>query len=131
MIPKTFESGNYNNLDTFAKITLPKALAFIRGTIIPRIDDVLSNMLGERSDIKKVSIDATTLCVNNKITSIRCDLVYNIDDFNVPTAPTQAVKDDTDAISKSIQLEGMELKSVDIDIYSGDLKIIFIVPLEQ
>lgn len=130
MIPKTFESGNYNNLDTFAKVTLPNALSFIRETIIQKIDDVLDSMLGARADIKKVSIDATTLCVNNKITGIQCKLVYNVDDFNVPTAPVQAVKDDTDSISKNIQVKGMDLKSVDIDIYSGDLKITFNVPLE-
>lgn len=130
MIPKTFESGNYNNLDTFVKKTLPNKLAFIRGVLIPKIDETLDNMLGARSDIKKVSIDANALCTNNKITSIRCSLVYNVDDFNVPTAPAQAIKDDTDSISKSIQIEGVELKSISIDVYSGDLKIIVNVPLE-
>ena len=130
MIPRTFESGNYNNLDTFAKVTLPRALSFIRGTIIPKIDDVLESMLGARADIRKVSIDATTLCANNKITGIQCKLVYNVDDFNVPTAPQTAVKDDTEAISKSIQIKGMKLEMVNIDVYNGDLKINFSVPLE-
>lgn len=130
MISNTFSAGNYNDLDNFAKQTLPNALYTIRHIVIPKIDEILDSMLGARADIQKKSIDTTTLCSNNKLTAIRCEVVYNIDDFNVPTAPVKAVKDDTEAIKNNIKIEQIELKSVSIDVRTGDVKFIFDVPLE-
>ena len=131
MISKTFSAGNYNDLDNFAKQTLPNALHIIRYIVIPKIDDILDSMLGARADIKKKSIDTTTLCSNNKITTIHCEAIYNVDDFNVPTAPVKAIKNDTDAIKNNLNLKEIELKSVSIDTHTGDVKFIFDVPLEK
>lgn len=132
MIPKTFETGNYNTLDTFTKVTLPGKMSFIRNDLVGKIDEILENMLGGNTEVQKTEINATLVCTGGKVNGINCDMTYTVEDFQVPTAPNKAVQNDTQAIMEALKvLESVEIKKVTIDIKTGVLYIEAHVPMED
>lgn len=132
MIEKTFASGNYNAWETFIKETLPLKNSVFREKVIPRIDQTLESMLGVYASIKKTSIDITPTF--DEYLTIRANIVYSVEDFNAPDVPTAAVEKDVTAITNTlkeqIDEEFATIEEVDIDINTGELKVIAAVAVK-
>lgn len=130
MISPTFNKGNYNDWDTFVRITLPNSIDLIEQVIISQIDTVLLSMLGNNAKITKESINITQNCDREHLEGITLDLLYIVDDFKVPDAPEKAVMADTEAI-KGMLISGDDsytLNDINIDVNQGTLTLQFYIP---
>ena len=124
MIEKTFAKGNYNEWEKFVKETLPQQSELFRSSLIPSIDGVLENMLGVYSDIHKTSIDITPTF--DEYLTIKAVIVYEVEDFEAPDVPTEAVQKDEDAIRSFLEEQFKDIIAIDkvaIDVNTGALTI--------
>ena len=124
MIEKTFAKGNYNEWEKFVKETLPQQSELFRSSLIPSIDGVLESMLGVYSDIRKTSIDITPTF--DEYLTIKAVIVYEVEDFEAPDVPTEAVQKDEDAIRSFLEEQFKDIIAIDkvaIDVNTGALTI--------
>ena len=125
MIDKSFASGNYNSWEKFTRETLPQKTDTVKLKLVPSIDQILGSMLGEFSNIHKISADVTP--VFDEYIRIGVSLVYEVEDFKAPDVPTKAVEADTQAIKNSLEEQLKEdevsIESVKINTSSGELAI--------
>lgn len=125
MIDKSFASGNYNTWEKFTRETLPQKTDIVKLKLVPLIDQILGSMLGEFSNIHKVSADITPIF--DEYIRIGVSLVYEVEDFKAPDVPVKAVEADTQAIKESLeeQLEEDEvsIENVNINTNSGELVV--------
>ena len=125
MIDKSFASGNYNSWEKFTRETLPQKTDIVKLKLVPFIDRILGSMLGEFSNIHKISADITP--VFDEYIRIGVSLVYEVEDFKAPDVPTKAVEADTQAIKNSLEEQFKEdevsIESVKINTSSGELAI--------
>ena len=124
MIEKTFAKGNYNEWEKFVKETLPQQSELFRSSLIPSIDGVLESMLGVYSDIHKTSIDITPTF--DEYLTIKAVIVYEVEDFEAPDVPTEAVQKDEDAIRSFLEEQFKDIfasDKVEIDVNTGALTI--------
>lgn len=124
MIEKTFAKGNYNEWEKFVKETLPQQSELFRSSLIPSIDGVLESMLGVYSDIHKTSIDITPTF--DEYLTIKAVIVYEVEDFEAPDVPTEAVQKDEDAIRSFLEEQFKDVIVIDkvaIDVNTGALTI--------
>ena len=131
MIDKFFRAGNYNNWDHLINTTLPMHEEMFRSKVIASIDSILLKMLGNNSIIEKTSLNVTQICDRRSLKGVRYDIVYNINDFNVPEASENAVKKDTEALKNAFKFDGFELSDISINIQTGDLKLSFTSLFEE
>lgn len=129
MIETTFKSGNYNKWESFILETLPAKISLIRDGLIPKIDDVLVQMLKKEERIHKESINIEQSCSRNQIVNIKCTIQYDIEDFHVPDAPLKAVENDTKNLTDALNFTDASLESLTIDVTKGSLTIIYNIPL--
>ena len=89
------------------------------------MDQILESMLGEFSNIHKISADVTP--VFDEYIRIGVSLVYEVEDFKAPDVPTKAVEADTQAIKNSLEEQLKEdevsIESVKITTSSGELTV--------
>lgn len=125
MIDRSFANGNYNLWEKFTRETLPQKTDIVKLKLVPLIDQILGSMLGEFSNIHKVSADITPIF--DEYIRIGVSLVYEVEDFKAPDVPVKAVEADTQAIKESLeeQLEEDEvsIESVNINTNSGELVV--------
>lgn len=125
MIDKSFASGNYNSWEKFTRETLPQRTDTIKLKLVPSIDQILESMLGEFSNVHKISADITP--VFDEYIRIGVSLVYEVEDFKAPDVPTKAVETDTQAIKNSLEEQFKEddisIESVAINTNSGELTV--------
>ncbi len=125
MTDKSFASGNYNSWEKFTRETLPQKTDIVKLKLVPSIDQILESMLGEFSNILKISADVTP--VFDEYIRIGVSLVYEVEDFKAPDVPTKAVEADTQAIKNSLEEQLKEdeisIESVKINISSGELTV--------
>ena len=125
MIDTSFANGNYNLWEKFTRETLPQKTDIVKLKLVPLIDQILGSMLGEFSNIHKVSADITPIF--DEYIRIGVSLVYEVEDFKAPDVPVKAVEADTQAIKESLeeQLEEDEvsIESVNINTNSGELVV--------
>lgn len=125
MIDKSFASGNYNSWEKFTRETLPQKTDIVKLKLVPFIDQILESMLGEFSNVHKISADITP--VFDEYIRIGVSLVYEVEDFKAPDVPTKAVEADTQAIKNSLEEQLKEdevsIESVKINTSSGELAI--------
>lgn len=123
MIEKSFASGNYNSWEKFTRETLPQRTDTIKLKLVPSIDQILESMLGEFSNVHKISADIAP--VFDEYIRIGVSLVYEVEDFKAPDVPTKAVEADTQAIKNSLEEQFKEddisIESVAINTNSGEL----------
>lgn len=132
MISPTFNTGNYNDWDTFVRFTLPNSIDLIEQVIISQIDTVLLSMLGNNAKITKESINVTQQCDRDHMEGIILDMIYIVEDFKVPDAPDKAILADTEAI-KNMLISGDDsytLNEINIDVNQGTLTLQFYIPFE-
>lgn len=130
MISPTFNIGNYNDWDTFVRITLPNSIDLIEQVIISQIDTALLSMLGNNARITKESINVTQQCDRDHMEGIVLDIIYIVEDFKVPDAPDKAILADTEAI-KGMLISGDDsytLNEINIDVNQGTLTLQFYIP---
>ena len=124
MIDKTFAKGNYNEWEKFVKETLPQQSELFRSSLIPSIDEVLKSMLGSYSDVHKTSIDITPTF--DEYLTIKAVIVYEVEDFEAPDVPTEAVQKDEDAIRDFLEeqfKDTITIDKIDIDVNTGALTV--------
>lgn len=125
MIDTSFANGNYNLWEKFTRETLPQKTDIVKLKLVPFIDQILGSMLGEFSNVHKVSADITPIF--DEYIRIGVSLVYEVEDFKAPDVPVKAVEADTQAIKESLeeQLEEDEvsIESVNINTNSGELVV--------
>ena len=125
MIDTSFANGNYNLWEKFTRETLPQKTDIVKLKLVPLIDQILGSMLGEFSNIHKVSADITPIF--DEYIRIGVSLVYEVEDFKAPDVPVKAVEADIQAIKESLeeQLEEDEvsIESVNINTNSGELVV--------
>ena len=125
MIDRSFASGNYNSWEKFTRETLPQKTDVVKLKLVPSIDQILESMLGEFSNIHKISADITP--VFDEYIRIGVSLVYEVEDFKAPDVPIKAVEADTQAIKNSLEEQLKEdevsIESVKINTSSGELAI--------
>lgn len=122
MISQYFNSGNYNEWEEFVNAKLPNINKIIREEIIPQIDEILISMLGNRSNINKVSINVRQKC-SQTLYGVYIDIVYNLEDWKVIDAPAKAIESDENTLRDFLTAEERELISLSIDVASGNLNI--------
>lgn len=125
MIDKSFASGNYNSWEKFTRETLPQKTDIVKLKLVPFIDQILGSMLGEFSNVHKISADVTP--VFDEYIRIGVSLVYEIEDFKAPDVPVKAVEADTRAIKDSLEEQFKEddisIEGVAINTNSGELTV--------
>lgn len=125
MMDKSFASGNYNSWEKFTRETLPQKTDVVKLRLVPSIDQILESMLGEFSNIHKISADVTP--VFDEYIRIGVSLIYEVEDFKAPDVPTKAVEADTQAIKDSLEEQFKEddisIESVAINTNSGELTV--------
>lgn len=128
-----FSSGNYNSWDELVSITLPSVNRSIRKDIIPLIDSTLISMLGYGSEegIIKKSIDVSQIFEDNQISGVRFEIVYDVDEFQAPEAPKDAIDTDCETIKKAVSTDKIKATEVDIDVQKGIMKITFEILFEE
>lgn len=122
---KSFASGNYNSWEKFTRETLPQKTDVVKLRLVPSIDQILESMLGEFSNVHKISADVTP--VFDEYIRVGVSLVYEVEDFKAPDVPTKAVEADTQAIKNSLEEQFKEddisIESVAINTNSGELTV--------
>lgn len=126
----TFSSGNYNDFEKLVRVRIPSTSDTIRNTIIPKIEDTLKQMLRTLNGVKGKTLNAEVEVGNKELQGISCKIEYEVQDFNVPEAPKEAIKEDVDNIKKSIEIEGLELRNITINTSNGLLSIEYFIPVE-
>lgn len=126
----TFSSGNYNDFEKLVRIEIPSTSDTIRNTIIPKIEDTLKQMLRTLNGVKGKTLNAEVEVNNKELQGVSCKIEYEVQDFNVPEAPKEAIKEDVDNIKKSIEIEGLELRNITINTSNGLLSIEYFIPVE-
>ena len=125
MIDSSFANGNYNLWEKFTRETLPQKTDIVKLKLVPFIDQILESMLGEFSNVHKVSADVTP--VFDEYIRISVSLAYEVEDFKAPDVPVKAVEADTRAIKESLEEQFKEdevsIESVTINTSSGELVI--------
>lgn len=125
MMDKSFASGNYNSWEKFTRETLPQKTDVVKLRLVPSIDQILESMLGEFSNVHKISADVTP--VFDEYIRVGVSLVYEVEDFKAPDVPTKAVEADTQAIKNSLEEQFKEddisIESVAINTNSGELTV--------
>ena len=127
----TFSSGNYNDFEKLVRVRIPSTSDTIRNTIIPKIEDTLKQMLRTLNSVKGKTLNAEVEVGNKELRGISCKIEYEVQDFNVPEAPKEAIKEDVDNIKKSIEIEGLGLRSITINTSNGLLSIEYFIPVED
>ena len=127
----TFSSGNYNDFEKLVRIEIPSTSDTIRNTIIPKIEDTLKQMLRTLNGVKGKTLNAEVEVNNKELQGVSCKIEYEVQDFNVPEAPKEAIKEDVDNIKKSIEIEGLELRNITINTSNGLLSIEYFIPVED
>lgn len=125
----TFSAGNYNKFEELVTIKMPSISEVIRNNILPRIEGVLNSMLKGMQGVKGKSIDVEPSINQNEFMGFTCTIIFEVEDFNVPEAPKEAIQEDVDNISKAIVIEGNTLKEVTINTSTGLLTIVYEIPL--
>ena len=127
-----FNSGNYNSWDKLVKQTLPQVNDTIRNVLIPKIDATIESMLGGQDvSYTKESIDVSQNFEGNQISGIICQIVYIVDDFQVPDAPQDAVNKDVEAITEAIKDEKYEITELTISTSDGKMKLTVEIDFED
>lgn len=126
----TFSSGNYNDFEKLVRVRIPSTSDTIRNTIIPKIEDTLKQMLRTLNGVKGKTLNAEVEVGNKELRGISCKIEYEVQDFNVPEAPKEAIKEDVDNIKKAIEIEGLELRNITINTSNGLLSIEYFIPVE-
>jgi hypothetical protein len=126
----TFSSGNYNDFEKLVRVRIPSTSDTIRNTIIPKIEDTLKQMLRTLNGVNGKALNAEVEVGNKELQGISCKIEYEVQDFNVPEAPKEAIKEDVDNIKKAIEIEGLELRSITINTSNGLLSIEYFIPVE-
>jgi hypothetical protein len=127
----TFSSGNYNDFEKLVRVRIPSTSDTIRNTIIPKIEDTLKQMLRTLNGVNGKALNAEVEVGNKELQGISCKIEYEVQDFNVPEAPKEAIKEDVDNIKKSIEIEGLGLRSITINTSNGLLSIEYFIPVED
>lgn len=125
----TFSTGNYNEFEELVTLKMPGVSETIRNNILPRIENVLNSMLKGMRGVKGKSLNVEPLINQNNFTGFVCTIIYEVEDFNVPEAPKEAIQEDVDNISKAIADEINHLKEVTINTSTGLLTIVYEIPL--
>lgn len=126
----TFSSGNYNDFEKLVRVRIPSTSDTIRNTIIPKIEDTLKQMLRTLNGVNGKALNAEVEVGNKELQGISCKIEYEVQDFNVPEAPKEAIKEDVDNIKKSIEIEGLDLRGITINTSNGLLSIEYFIPVE-
>lgn len=126
----TFSSGNYNDFEKLVRVRIPSTSDTIRNTIIPKIEDTLKQMLRTLNGVKGKTLNAEVEVGNKELQGVVCKIEYEVQDFNVPEAPKEAIKEDVDNIKKAIEIEGLELRNIAINTSNGLLSIEYFIPVE-
>lgn len=126
----TFSSGNYNDFEKLVRVRIPSTSDTIRNTIIPKIENTLKQMLRTLNGVKGKTLNAEIEVGNKELQGVVCKIEYEVQDFNVPEAPKEAIKEDVDNIKKTIEIEGLELRNITINTSNGLLSIEYFIPVE-
>ena len=118
-----FNKGNYNEWDDLVSTQLPLVDETLRETILPKLEDTLTSMLGYYSDWTKEELNARPYVEDDSFKGVYIEVSYMVEDFKVQSVPTEAVEEDEKAISDYMTEENVEITGTDIDTTSGLLKI--------
>lgn len=125
----TFSTGNYNEFEELVTLKMPGVSETIRNNILPKIENVLNSMLKGMKGVKGKSLNVELSINQNSFMGFICTIIYEVEDFNVPEAPKEAIQEDVDNISKAIADEINHLKEVTINTSTGLLTIVYEIPL--
>lgn len=125
----TFSTGNYNEFEELVTLKMPGVSETIRNNILPKIENVLNSMLKGMRGVRGKSLNVEPSINQNNFMGFICTIIYEVEDFNVPEAPKEAIQEDVDNISKAIADEINHLKEVTINTSTGLLTIVYEIPL--
>ena len=127
----TFSSGNYNEFETLVKVRIPATSEIIRSNLLPKIEATLKQMLKSLNNVKGKFLNVTPEADSRGLKGFLCQIEYEVQDFNVPEAPKEAIEEDVESISNAISIEGVHLKKVSINTTNGVLSILYEIPVEE
>ena len=126
----TFGSGNYNEFETLVRVKIPATSEIIRNNLLPKIEATLKQMLKSLNNVKGKFLNVTPEADSGGLKGFLCQIEYEVQDFNVPEAPKEAIEEDVESISNAISMEGVHLKKVSINTTNGVLSILYEIPVE-
>lgn len=121
-----FNKGNYNEWDTLVTKKLPLVDKTLRETILPKLDDTLTSMLGYYSDWTKEELNARPYVEEDSFKGVYIEISYQVEDFKVQNAPRDAVEEDETSISNYMTENTVEIISTEIDTTTGNMKIVLL-----
>lgn len=143
---ESFRKGNFNEWEELFNAKLPFIIKEIREDVVPSIDAILLEMLGNVSTVEKDSIDLYPVfnqsnlpnqyadstqvsLLSNFIPFIECKLCYSIQDFKADNIPQDIIQKDIDTIKEAFL--NTVPREVTLDIKTGELTFIFRFELEN
>lgn len=118
-----FNKGNYNEWDSLICIQLPLVDKVLRDTLLPKIEDTLTSMLGYYSSWTKEELSARPYVEEDSFKGVYIEISYIVEDFKVQSVPIEAVTEDETAISNYLCGDNIESVNTEIDTTTGLLKI--------
>lgn len=126
---KSFKKGNFNGWETLAKEILPECIDTIRTQIVPAIDSIFVEMLGNTESVEKETINIYPKFLNEVLESLDCKIEYTVKDFMGDDIPAELVVKDEETI-KDTFLSDTPL-SVKINTDNGLVSIVFNFPMGE
>lgn len=126
---KSFKKGNFNGWETLAKEVLPECIDTIRTQIVPAIDSLFVEMLGNTEFVEKETINIYPKFLNEILESLDCKIEYTVRDFMGDDIPAELVVKDEETI-KDTFLSNTPL-SVKINTDNGLVSIVFNFPMGE
>ena len=118
-----FNKGNYNEWDNLVTTQLPLVDVTLREEILPKLDSVLSSMLGGYSEWSREELNARPYVDDSSFKGVYIEVAYFVEDFKVQNVPDEAVEEDEKALSDYMSGGNIEITSTEIDTNTGILKI--------
>ena len=126
---KSFKKGNFNGWETLAKEVLPECIDTIRTQIVPAIDGLFVEMLGNTESVEKETINIYPKFLNEVLESLDCKIEYTVRDFMGDDIPAELVVKDEETI-KDAFLKDIP-QSVKINTDNGLVSIVFNFPMGE
>lgn len=126
---KSFKKGNFNGWETLAKEVLPECIDTIRTQIVPAIDSLFVEMLGNTDSVEKETINIYPKFLNEVLESLDCKIEYIVRDFMGDDIPAELVVKDEETIKNTFLSNTPQ--SVKINTDNGLVSIVFNFPMGE
>ena len=126
---KSFKKGNFNGWETLARETLPECVNTIRTQIVPALDSIFVEMLGNTDSVEKETINIYPKFLNEVLESLDCKIEYTVRDFMGDNIPAELVVKDEETIKNAFLT--FIPQSVSINTDNGLVSIVFNFPMGE